>query len=93
MTVTVTRTSAGLRDALFEELEALRNGTSDPKRAHAVAKLASAVIDTVRLEMQADEHLRRQHRTAYNPETNEIADHRLPAIALTKAESSDVSPE
>lgn len=34
------RTSAGLRDALFDELDSLRNGTTNPAKANAVAKLA-----------------------------------------------------
>ena len=29
----IVRSSAGLRDALFDEFDSLRNGTSDPARA------------------------------------------------------------
>lgn len=36
----VSRTSAGLRDAIFDEIDAVRNGTSNPTRANAIAKLA-----------------------------------------------------
>lgn len=50
-TALVSRTSAGLRDALFDELDGLRNGSSNPARANAVAKLAGQVVDTVRMEM------------------------------------------
>lgn len=46
------RTSIGLRNALFDEIDALRRGDGDPHRAMAVAKLASTIIDTVRIEMQ-----------------------------------------
>lgn len=46
------RTSTGLRDALFDELDAIRNGTSNPTRANAVAKLAASVVDTVRIEVE-----------------------------------------
>ncbi len=46
------RTSAGLRDALFDELDGLRLGTSNPARANAVAKLAGQVVDTVRMEIE-----------------------------------------
>jgi hypothetical protein len=49
---TIARTSAGLRDAIFDEIDALRNGKSNPTRANAVAKLATGVIDTVRMEME-----------------------------------------
>ena len=48
----VVRTSAGLRDALFDELDALRRGEIDPKRANAVAKLAKTVVETVRMEIE-----------------------------------------
>lgn len=52
----VERTSAGLRDALFDELDELRNGRSDPGRANAVAKLATSVIATVTMEMDVQAH-------------------------------------
>lgn len=54
----VERTSAGLRDAIFDELEALRNGESNPTRANAVAKLASSVVETVRMEIDVQKHMR-----------------------------------
>ncbi len=52
----INRTSAGLRDALFDEMDALRNGTSNPTRANAVSKLASGVVETVRMEMDVQKH-------------------------------------
>ena len=51
------RTSAGLRDALFDELDELRAGSSNPTRANAVAKLATGVVETVRMEMEVSRHL------------------------------------
>lgn len=48
-----TRTSAGLCDALFDEFDLLRNGASDAKRAAAVAKLATQIINTKKLEIDA----------------------------------------
>jgi hypothetical protein len=48
----IARTSAGLRDAIFDEIDAIRNGKSNPTRANAVAKLATGVIETVRMEME-----------------------------------------
>lgn len=51
------RTSAGLRDALFDELDGLRSGTSNPAKANAVAKLAGQVIDTVKMELDVQKHL------------------------------------
>lgn len=49
------RTSRGLRDTLFDELDLLRSGKSEPMRASAVAKLAVQIINTAMIEV----HLRR----------------------------------
>jgi hypothetical protein len=48
----VGRTSAGLRDAIFDEIDAMRNGESNPTRANAVAKLAAGIVDTVRMDIE-----------------------------------------
>jgi hypothetical protein len=53
----VDRTSAGLRDALFDELDALRAGHTNPAQANATAKLTSGIIDTVRMEIDVQKHL------------------------------------
>lgn len=45
------RDTSTLRDLLFDELDALRAGTSDPRRAQAVAKIASQIIGTAKVEM------------------------------------------
>jgi hypothetical protein len=47
----IERTSAGLRDVLFDELEALRNGVSDPVQSKAVAGLAAAILHSVNTEL------------------------------------------
>lgn len=52
------RTSAGLRDAIFDELDAIRAGASNPTRANAVAKLASGIVETVRMELEVTRYLR-----------------------------------
>lgn len=46
------RTSSGLRDILFDEIEALRSPDGNPSRALAVAKLAQQIMGTVRVEME-----------------------------------------
>ena len=46
------RTSAGLRNVLFSELEELRAGTGDPTRALAVARLAQQIVSVARTEME-----------------------------------------
>ena len=49
----VERTSAGLREALFDNLDGLRDGTVNPTMANATAKIAAAVVSTVEMEMDA----------------------------------------
>lgn len=55
--IKIIRTSAGLRDALFDELDALREGKTNPQRAHAMAKLAVQIIGTVRMEIEFQRHV------------------------------------
>ncbi len=43
----------GLRSLLFDEIKSLRAGTTDTTRARTVSSLAGRVIDTARVQMQA----------------------------------------
>jgi len=52
----VVRTSAGLRDALFDALDGLRSGTTNAATANAVAKLADQVVQTVHMELAVHKH-------------------------------------
>lgn len=47
----VVRTSAGLRDALFDALDHLRNGEIEAAEAKATATVAQQIINTVQLEL------------------------------------------
>ena len=62
----IVRTSAGLRDAIFDEIDAIRAGASNPTRANAVAKLATGVVETVRMEIEVQRHLRQHPAGATN---------------------------
>jgi hypothetical protein len=53
----IPRTSSGLRDALFDEWDALRAGESNPQRAQAIAKLACQVINSVKIEIEFHSHV------------------------------------
>lgn len=59
----IVRTSAGLRDAIFDEIDAIRAGASNPTRANAVAKLATGIVETVRMEIEVQRHLRQSPAT------------------------------
>ncbi len=45
------RSTSGLRDTLFDELDMFRSGKTSPKHAQTVVNLARAIIDTSRLEI------------------------------------------
>ena len=48
----IVRTSEGLRNALFDEMDNLRNGETDTKRASMVAKLANTIVSVAKVEME-----------------------------------------
>lgn len=48
----IDRTGQGLRDALFDEIDLIRTGNGDRRRAMAVAALAGRVMDTVKVEIE-----------------------------------------
>lgn len=78
----IQRTSAGLRDAIFDEIDAVRNGTSNPTRANAIAKLATGIVETVRMEIEVQRHLKQNAGTA--PANIQAADMGVP-LQLGKA--------
>ncbi len=53
----IVRTSAGLRDVLFDELDAIREGRSNPQKAQATAKLACQIINSVKMEIEFYSHV------------------------------------
>lgn len=48
----VVRTAEGMRDMLFEEMDALRAGTSTASRARSLATLANAALQSVVVEIE-----------------------------------------
>ena len=48
---TPTRTSQGLRDILFDEIDELRSGNGDPIKSMAVANLAKQIVNTAKIEL------------------------------------------
>ncbi len=48
----IQRTTGGLRDALFDEIDALRSGDSNAARARSVAMLANSVLQSVSAEIE-----------------------------------------
>lgn len=48
----ITRSTSGLRTALFEEMEALRRGDSNAQRARSVAMMANSILQSVQVEIE-----------------------------------------
>lgn len=46
------RNTVGLRDALFEEWESLRDGSSNPARARSIAMMANTILQSVQVEIE-----------------------------------------
>lgn len=67
-TAPTARTSAGLRDALFDELDNLRNGQSNPAKANAIAKLSDQVIATVKMELDVQKHIAKYKPAGLTPQ-------------------------
>lgn len=55
------RTSAGLRDALFDAIDGVFSDKIAPDQAAAIAKLSGQIVATVKLEMDAH-RLRHEHK-------------------------------
>lgn len=53
----VIRTSAGLRDALFDELDRMRTGKTNATNANAVARLAGGIVETVHMELEVHKQM------------------------------------
>jgi len=49
------RTTEGLRDILFDEIDAMRGENPDPVRGRVVATLSREILSTARLELQSQE--------------------------------------
>ena len=47
----IIRTTAGLREVLFQEIESLRAGKSDASRAKSVAQLSAAILQSALVEI------------------------------------------
>lgn len=71
----LTRTTAGLAGTLFDELDALREGTSTPQQARAKSAIANSIISIARLEMEYARFVASERTDGGNG--------KLPALALS----------
>lgn len=56
----IARTTEGIRDALFDEIDELRGGGGDIKRAKALAAMAQNILKAAELDLKFAEHVRRR---------------------------------
>jgi hypothetical protein len=79
----VVRTSAGLRDALFDALDSLRNGEIEPQEAKATATVAQQIVNTVQLELEVHK-MRREYPADAKLVLPVPLDLGTPALAVVK---------
>lgn len=48
----IPKTAEGLRDALFDEINRMRQGAGSPQEARALCSLAAQIIDSLRVQIQ-----------------------------------------
>lgn len=48
----ITQSTQGLREFLFQELDALKTGKINIQRANAAAKMSSQILNSARLELE-----------------------------------------
>lgn len=58
----VVKSTEGLRDALFDEINMIRQGNGNPQRARAIALMAARVIDSIRVQIQYGKMLNDQKK-------------------------------
>jgi hypothetical protein len=66
MKSSLVRNTSGLRDALFEEWEALRDGSSNPARARSIAMMANTILQSVQVEIEYHKYVSAIDNTASN---------------------------
>lgn len=80
----IQRTSAGLRDALFDAIEKVRDGELDSDQAKAIGNLAGQICNTVSLEIEVA-----KLRTEYPADTKLVLPAPLPLGEPTIAEKPE----
>lgn len=53
----VERTSGGLRNCLFDEIDGVRDGSSTPARARAVSSLVNTTLKSVMMEIEFQKYV------------------------------------
>ena len=84
------KTTEGLRDKLFEELENLQKGNSTPQQAKAVCGIVSQITNTVRLELEYSRFVSdmrgRSDSAGQEPKSASLGNLRPLGLALSSAD-------
>lgn len=67
--VTTKRTSEGLRDSLFDALDATRSGSMTAQEAQAICKICAQIINAMNMEIEFYKHIGRHAETGVIPQT------------------------
>lgn len=51
-TLTIQRSTKGIRDMLFDEIDSLRNGRTEYRRAVTLTRMCDTIIETAEFELQ-----------------------------------------
>jgi hypothetical protein len=93
----VKRTAAGLRDALFDEIEELRGANPDPEKSRTVAQLAGQIINATRLELEFHTKTNKDQKLCddFMVGTLKLGDHAdvAPAAQITMDQPSEHAKE
>ena len=66
------RTTKGLRDILFDEIEELNSDKANPQKSQAVATLAKQILNTARIELEFAREMRAQDEAGNALEIGEM---------------------
>ena len=53
----VTRTTLGIRNLLFDEIDSLRAGTTTPQKAGVIARMVTPIVNSVKVEIEFAKHI------------------------------------
>ena len=79
----IDRSTDGLRVALFEELDRLRNGQTTPQKASALARLAAGIVSATKLDLD----YQRFAKATTDDDQTEIGVAHVPPLKLLKKAS------
>lgn len=72
----IKRSTRGLTELMFSEMDLIRAGNSNSTRANAMGRMGTVIIETIRLEMEIERHAEKI-KTPQNPNAEGPTDKEL----------------